>query len=340
VSTDGHLGIDGRVRRRAGLVALGGAMACWGSTVVTIKIAARGLTTLAITAIEVSTALVVLGFAVLVRRSRPPRPTWGVVCAGVLEPGLSYVLINAGLARTSGTHAGLLIGLQSVFVILFAVLVRRVRLNAHTLVAVALVVAGSALLTSGTDGSADLTGDALVLAGVLAAAVYVLVVQRLALSFDPLVLTFYQFAFGGIVLVPVAGAVLLARPGDLVGNPTVGQIGAALLAGLLGSAVAFVLYNWALGRVTPALAGTSLTLIPVFGVAFSVVFLGESIVVRTVIAGLVVLVGISLTPDAGHAPVRERSRSARSGRVLRRAEGGVTSLPTGYPLPASADDGS
>ena len=212
MSTDRHLSVDGRVRSRAGLVALGGAMACWGSTVVTIKIAARGLTTLAITAIEVSTALVVLGFAVLVRRSRPPRPTWGVVCAGVLEPGLAYVLINAGLARTSGTHAGLLIGLESVFVILFAVLVRRVRLNVRTLVAVGLVVAGAALLTSGADGSADLTGDALVLAGVLAAAVYVLVVQRLALSFDPLVLTFYQFVFGGIVLVPVAGAVLIVRP--------------------------------------------------------------------------------------------------------------------------------
>ncbi len=340
MSTDRHLSVDGRVRSRAGLVALGGAMACWGSTVVTIKIAARGLTTLAITAIEVSTALVILGFAVLVRRSRPPRPTWGVVCAGVLEPGLAYVLINAGLARTSGTHAGLLIGLESVFVILFAVLVRRVRLNVRTLVAVGLVVAGSALLTSGADGSADLTGDALVLAGVLAAAVYVLVVQRLALSFDPLVLTFYQFVFGGIVLVLVACAVLIVRPGDLVGNPTVGQIGAALLAGLLGSAVAFVLYNWALGRVAPALAGTSLTLIPVFGVAFSVMFLGESIVVRTVIAGIVVLVGISLTPDAGHTPVREASSNARDRRVWRQAEDGVPSVPAGHPLPACADDGS
>jgi drug/metabolite transporter (DMT)-like permease len=292
---------------------------------------------LAITAIEVCTALVVLGFAVLVRRSRPPRPTWGVVCAGVLEPGLAYILINAGLARTSGTHAGLLIGLESVFVILFAVLIRRVRLSTRTLVAVALVVAGSALLTSGTDGSADLTGDALVLAGVLAAAVYVLVVQRLALSFDPLVLTFYQFVFGGIVLVPVAGAVLIARPGDLVGNPTAGQIGAALLAGLLGSAVAFVLYNWALGRVAPALAGTSLTLIPVFGVAFSVVFLGESIVVRTVIAGIVVLFGISLTPDAGHTPVREASSNARDGRAWRRAE--ESGRPAGHPVPACAEDG-
>jgi drug/metabolite transporter (DMT)-like permease len=62
--------------------------------------------------------------------------------------------------------------------------------------------------------------------------------------------------------------------------------------------VAFLLYNWALRSVSTALAGTSLTLIPVFGLAFSVVFLGDPVSLRTLVAALAVVAGLLVTQNA------------------------------------------
>jgi hypothetical protein len=81
--------------RQLGWAALIVAMASWGSVVVTIKIAARGLPVQTITLIEVGSAIVLLGAVVLHRRtdSRGRRAWW---CSqGSWNQGVSYPLINA-----------------------------------------------------------------------------------------------------------------------------------------------------------------------------------------------------------------------------------------------------
>ncbi len=121
-----------------------------------------------------------------------------------------------------------------------------------------------------------------------------LAVQPIARAFDPVVLTFYQFLFGGLAITALFGTTAWAGSGAVVGQPTAGQLVAALSSGVLGAAAAFVLYNWALRRVTATTAGIALTLIPVFGVALSAALLGEPITLGRVLAGLAVIIGIAL----------------------------------------------
>jgi drug/metabolite transporter (DMT)-like permease len=68
---------------------------------------------------------------------------------------------------------------------------------------------------------------------------------------------------------------------------------------VLGSAVAFSLYNWALTQVSTVAAGVSLTLIPVFGVAFSLALLSEPVTLATLAAAVAVIVGVvaSVEPE-------------------------------------------
>ena len=61
---------------------------------------------------------------------------------------------------------------------------------------------------------------------------------------------------------------------------------------MLGSAVAFSLYNWALTQVSTVAAGVSLTLIPVFGVLFSAALLSEPLTLGTLAAAAAVIVGV------------------------------------------------
>jgi hypothetical protein len=165
--------------------------------VVTIKIAARGLPVQTITLIEVGSAIVLLGAVVLHRQTRLTRPSRLVVFAGLLEPGASYPLINAGLAGPAGR--------------------------------------------TGRSSSA-----------------------------------------------PSRSSLCCSAPG-----------GAVLAAAVLGSAVAFSLYNWALTQVRTVAAGISLTLIPVFGVAFSAALLNEPVTLATLAAAVAVVVGVvaSVEPE-------------------------------------------
>ncbi len=306
----------------AGLGALITAAACWGSVVVTVKIASRGLPVLTITMLEVLVGLAVLGVVLVVRDAPLGRPDRLQVMGGILEPGLAYPLINAGLNRTSGTHAAIIIGLESLAVVAGRALLDRERPSGTVSIAVAVTAVGAIVVAAGRGGTATTAGDALVAAGVVTAAGYVLLAQRQPNASDAVAATFYQFLFGAIALTAI-DLVITACSGSVKvwGHPTNGQVAAALGAGLVGSAIAFGLYNWALTKVTTALAGTSLTLIPVFGIGFSVAFLGDAINLRIIAGVIVVVAGIALASS----PFAERRRDRRSVRAA--------PTPTGDNLP-------
>jgi drug/metabolite transporter (DMT)-like permease len=286
--------------RPLGWAALIVAMASWGSVVVTIKIAARGLPVQTITLLEVGSAIVLLGAVVLHRRIRLAWPSRMVVLAGLLEPGVSYPLINAGLARTSGTHGSVIVGTESVVIVLLSAALARRLPARRVLLAVLVTALGAAFVGSGEGGSASISGDLLVAAGVVCAACYVLTAQRAAEGTDTVTLTFWQFVIGAAVIAPVtAVASATGLSGGFWGHPTAGQLGAAVTAAVLGSAVAFSLYNWALTQVSTVAAGVSLTLIPVFGVLFSAALLSEPLTLGTLAAAAAVIVGVvaSIEPE-------------------------------------------
>ena len=60
--------------------------------------------------------------------------------------------------------------------------------------------------------------------------------------------------------------------------------------GVVGGAIQFAAYIWALGRISPATAGISLTLAPISAFIFAWPILGEAISIQAII-GLVLVVG-------------------------------------------------
>jgi drug/metabolite transporter (DMT)-like permease len=109
---------------------------------------------------------------------------------------------------------------------------------------------------------------------------------------------------------------------------------AAIFVGVIGYAASFVLYNYAIARVRAAPASIIVNLIPVFGLASAVFWLGDSLTVARVLGSI--LIGLSVTiftatelaearsaavyPAAGQGP-RSSMRMARS------AEGALPGQP-------------
>ena len=105
----------------------------------------------------------------------------------MLEPGIAYALFNFGLARTSAADAAVLVSLESVVIALLAAVFLGEQLSRSLGLGIALGVGGAVLLaTHEAHHGPSLAGDALVVAGVIAAAGYSVVARRLAQAETPL----------------------------------------------------------------------------------------------------------------------------------------------------------
>jgi drug/metabolite transporter (DMT)-like permease len=244
-----------------------------------------------------------------VRRSRRSGFRPGYLVLGLLEPGLAYALFNFGLARTSAADAAVLVSLESVVIALLAAAFLGERLTPPLMVGAVLGVGGAVLLAAHeTHRGASLGGNSLVVAGVAAAAGYSVVARRLAPGADAAVVTAYQL----LAALAVAGAVWVTtsagRGSTLFSHASSLQWTAAVATGLLGSAIPFVLYTYAVARLPAARTGLPLNLIPVFGVLFAVALLNERLTTTQLLGGLVVVVGLA----ASQLRVSDQSAAAEN----------------------------
>ena len=79
-----------------------------------------------------------------------------------------------------------------------------------------------------------------------------------------------------------------------------GQLGfgtllAFLYLGFLGTAIGFTWYYQGVQQLGPARAAIFTNLVPVFGVLFGMLLLGEPVLLSMAIGGLVVIAGVMLT---------------------------------------------
>ncbi len=242
----------------------------------------------------------------------PTRKQWraaAVVGAFLLLGG------NASVAwaeqRVPSGLAALLIGVMPIWMVALDWLRSGSRPSRQVLLGLLLGAVGVALLVLPQDGGngVDLLGAAVL---VLAAASWAWgsVISRSApLPTSPFLATSMEMIAGGVIILTVA--VIAGEPQDF----SVAQVsGRAALAWLFlvvfGSLVAFTAYIWLLGVVSIAKAGTYAYVNPIVAVILGWAMLGEPITARTVIAAIVILVGVALvTVDWGRRPKEGAARS-------------------------------
>src|SRR3954447_23917629 len=246
----------------------------WGLASALSKVAVEQLTSIDLFGVEVATGSLCLGAAPLLRGSRPRFPGIELLVLGLLNPGLAFLLFDVGIARTTATHAALLLSTDTVFTAALAWALLHERLDRRLALALGSGVAGSALVSlAGGGGMTSLVGDLLVVAASLSAAAYGVLAKRASERYDAVALTAAQMLVAGALAAPLTAAAVAGHHSHL-GHVGAGYLLAACAVGLLGSVVPFVLYIAAIDRVTVTRAGLVLTLVPLFGALASVVLLG------------------------------------------------------------------
>jgi len=309
--------------RRLAVAALAGAGLLWGTTVPLSKLALEWLPTGWLTATRFGLAAAVL-LAVAQRNQSALRAarTPKVLASGAIGYGGSVIIQNAGIARTSVTHAALLIGAVPVMVAVVAALWQRTVARPVAWAGFAISLAGVGVVTAGgSGGGATLAGDGLVLASLLLSAVFTVGQVRLLRGRDPIAVTSVQFlgaALGALAFSLITEGVPAAPASS---GPVLAV--AALAAG--GTLLPFTLFAYGQSRVSAEVAGAFYNLEPLVGAAAGAVVFGNPVGIALVGGGAAILAGIGLsslplvTAGRGRSPrarTEEQARCAPTAREL------------------------
>ena len=307
LSDHGHMNT---IRRHA-VAALIAAGLLWGTTVPLSKLALQWLPPGWLTVVRFGLAAAVL-LAAARRRGLRRAFTPAVLAAGALGYGGSVLLQNAGISRTSVTHAALLIGAVPVLVAIIAALWYRTVARPVAWFGFAVSLGGVGLVTAGSrGGGATLAGDGLVLASLVLSATVTVVQGRLLTGRDPVAVTAVQFLGAALGTLPVAALTegVPVVPGGA--GPVLAAV--ALTAG--GTLLPFTLFAYGQSRVSAEVAGAFYNLEPLVGAAAGAVVFGNPVGITLVGGGTAILAGIGLSSlplvtAARGRPAAERDKTA------------------------------
>ena len=281
------------------VLALVAVTAIWGSTFVIIKDAITTVDPsdfLFIRFLMASLVLVALCWKRLLQAGR----SGALVGLGIgAVYGLAQLLQTWGLASTSASVSGFLTGAYVVLTPFVAWLVVRSRVTGRTVLASVIALVGIGVLS--LTGFAMGGGEALTLLSAVVYALHIVLVGRFAQHLDTLAFTTFQM-LGITVMVGV-----LAIPGGVPVPTSASVWGAILYTALLASIGVLFLQSWAQRYVAAAATAVVMALEPIFATLFAIGFGGETLTLRLVLGGALILGAILLSTvgEEGETPVTD-----------------------------------
>jgi drug/metabolite transporter (DMT)-like permease len=215
---------------------------------------------------------------------------------------LQQIIFAEGLARTSATNAALILSLGPMVSVLLEAIVFRRRVFIRQALGIALALLGVAVVIL-SKPEAHLTvavlGDLLFFASVLSFASGGVMMQLLARHLPMLTIGVFVHTLGTAMLMLHAIAVMISPTQDIAAMTGFAWsliIFSAVFATGLGSAA------WARGIAVLGIGLTAsyLSWVPVFGVAFGVIFMGETLTMWHIIGGALVVLGSVMVALSKH----------------------------------------
>jgi drug/metabolite transporter (DMT)-like permease len=228
---------------------------------------------------------------------------------------IQFLIQFHGLARTTVSHASLMVGSMPVLLGVAAVLFAGERLDGIGWGALVGSTLGAALIVLGghrgaaAHGEPTLTGDLLVVLSLCTALSWILLSKKLMQTHSPVVVTAYSIVAGTIMLaVWVLGPLLLnSWRVQKVTPPPFSHVSATAwmalaISGLACTATTTFLWNWGIHHVPASRAGVFLNIEPALGSYLGVKLLGEHLGPYAWFGGALILGAAIVLTTRGHEP--------------------------------------
>lgn len=225
-----------------------------------------------------------------------PRDWRRVIFIGLGLNAIAIICEYMGTHYTTAANATLIIATESVFSVFLAVLILKESLHKESIIGGVVALTGVALvmlrniLHFEVHGGAGLFGDALVVCSVVCWGFFTILSKQVLDHSSPIYALFFINIFASVSLGVVSGAQGTLAPMLEMDAYT---WAAVLYLGLICSGGGFLLYFTALKLLPASIVVLTLTLIPVFGVVFSIVLLGEILTLPQMIGGTSIICGVT-----------------------------------------------
>ena len=205
------------------------------------------------------TAFLVLNLLLLTKRvsiSLKNKPVLPLLLMGLVQPVIYFICEAYGIAMTSSSFSGVMIGLVPVAGLIFGVLFLKEKCTLFQVACTLCSVVGVTLTTSGGMGTFSLPGFLLLLGAVTSGALFTVLSRSIAGHFSAFERTYVMFALGSAVFTAIAAVESRGNVAALAAPLTSPAFwGAVLYLAVVSSVCAFLLINFSLNHIS---AGRSL----------------------------------------------------------------------------------
>ncbi len=244
-------------------------------------------------------------WAVIAKRGkwfRVQKKDWFILIVIALLGSLLYQwLFIVGIDLTLAANAAVMLGTIPIWVAILSHLLSIDRMNGLKAGGVVLGFAGVILIiVFGKDpisfGSDNFLGDMAILLAAFVFAVYTIFSKRHLTTYSPLQYSAFMVTFGAVALSVLAIPHVHSTNWSEVSLPAIGGL---VFSGLLAIGLAFIIWNNGIKSVGTVRTATYQNLVPVLGLIFGIVLLGESLEPLQYVGSAVVISGILLTRYGG-----------------------------------------
>ena len=285
-------------------IGLAATMAVWALNVSVVKWLTGVLDINLVASLRMVCATLVLMLLLILNRRPFPRWRGGTLAlgcvGGLLMVYCNQMLFASAMEKTTASNAALILALNPLINGLLEALVFRKRLTAPYLLGTSLAVAGVCVVIlnrAHTQLAGPSLGDLLVLASMFSFASGVLIVQRLARSHGAQEINAFLYLAGTLALVIHSG-VVVPSPVESIRALTLREWGCVAFSGAVATAMGAIAWTRGVAAMGLARAAVYMSWVPVLGVAFGALLLGEKLTLWHLLGLVLVLSGTVLSSRA------------------------------------------
>jgi drug/metabolite transporter (DMT)-like permease len=215
-----------------------------------------------------------------------------IFVAALLGVPVQFLIQFSGLARTTVSHASLMIGILPVLLAAGSALFVHERVTKGRWIALVTSMLGAALIAFGAStgeagAQASVGGDLLIAGSLITSVAWILICQRLMKTgrYSSVSVSAYVMTLGALMLAVWVIGTEGFPPIQLSARTWV----SVATSGIMATTVTTYLWNWGLARVPASQAGVFLNLEPVVGAMLGVVVLHDILGSYAILGGLLVI---------------------------------------------------
>jgi drug/metabolite transporter (DMT)-like permease len=279
----------------AGLFAGLGAASIWGGMYVVSKVVLEVIPPFALLTSRLIMGAAVLGLIIYFRKNKPEftkEMFWKSFLVGVVGYGISLGFQFVGTKLSTASNGSLVTSATPAFVILYAPFILGEKTTLRRVLA--LVVSTLGVLLVIDPRTAELSsslfwGNMSLIGAAVTWALYSVLVRKVSKSAD-LLMSSTVMLLGGLPTSIAMGIWEINTQG--IGHITIGIIGGLLFLGIVSTAIAMFLWNYAFAELPAAVASLTFFAQPIVGTLLGWFFLSETITPLFLAGGVLIGVGI------------------------------------------------